>query len=74
LMMRLNTFGPNPQLAEFINFVCACRDIEVGEVVVEYAGELISVQEARRREALYSADQNTGCYMYYFNHKAESYW
>jgi histone-lysine N-methyltransferase SETD8 len=45
-----------------------------GEFVVEYSGDLIDMTEAREREKLYAADQNTGCYMYYFQHKNQSYW
>lgn len=44
-----------------------------GEFVVEYSGDLIDMAEAREREKLYAADQNTGCYMYYFQHKNQSY-
>lgn len=51
-----------------------CRDLERGELVVEYAGELIGPKEAKRRELQYSADQNAGCYMYYFIHRATQYW
>lgn len=32
------------------------------------------MNEAKKREKLYAADQNTGCYMYYFQHKGQSYW
>jgi len=49
--------------------VVATRNFVRGDYVVEYAGELISIEEARIREVLYSQDQNTGCYMYYFCHK-----
>lgn len=45
-----------------------------GEFVVEYAGELVDLAEARIREGLYAQDQNKGCYMYYFKHKGQQYW
>lgn len=45
-----------------------------GEFVVEYAGELIDLAEARIREGFYAQDQNKGCYMYYFKHKGQQYW
>ena len=54
--------------------IVATRLFRRGEFVVEYAGDLIDLVEARNREKLYSTDQNTGCYMYYFHHKNQSYW
>ncbi|XP_054279776.1 histone-lysine N-methyltransferase PR-Set7 isoform X2 [Macrosteles quadrilineatus] len=48
--------------------VVAVRPFYRGQFVVEYVGELISSEEAREREQVYSQDQNTGCYMYYFKH------
>lgn len=53
--------------------IVANRLFRRGEFVVEYSGDLIDLNEARAREKLYSADQNTGCYMYYFQHKNQSY-
>lgn len=53
--------------------VVAARSFSRGEFVVEYAGELIDVSEARVRESLYASDQNTGCYMYYFKHRNVQY-
>lgn len=52
----------------------AARKFEKGEFVVEYAGELISMEEAQKREAVYSQDENIGCYMYYFKHKNSQHW
>lgn len=49
--------------------IVAVRPFVKGEFVVEYAGELIKMDEAKEREKLYAQDQNTGCYMYYFKHK-----
>lgn len=54
--------------------IVATRLFRRGEFVVEYSGDLIDLVEAREREKLYAADQNTGCYMYYFQHKNQSYW
>ncbi|XP_050547996.1 N-lysine methyltransferase KMT5A isoform X2 [Daktulosphaira vitifoliae] len=48
--------------------IIAGRDFFRGEFVVEYAGELVTIQEARNREILYSQDPTTGCYMYYFKY------
>ncbi|KAL1132558.1 hypothetical protein AAG570_010510 [Ranatra chinensis] len=53
--------------------VVATQPFSRGDFVVEYAGELISSEEAKRREFMYSRDQNTGCYMYYFSFKNNQY-
>lgn len=54
--------------------VVACRDFHRGEYVVEYSGELVCLNEARKRETIYSQDTSTGCYMYYFKHGSTHYW
>ncbi len=53
--------------------VVAERVFARGEFVVEYAGDLIDVCEAKQRESDYSMDLSTGCYMYYFKHKGKQY-
>ncbi|XP_067014797.2 histone-lysine N-methyltransferase Set8 [Anabrus simplex] len=53
--------------------IVTTRMFSKGEYVVEYAGELIDMAEAKERERLYAQDQNTGCYMYYFRHKNNQY-
>lgn len=53
--------------------IVTTRLFRKGEFVVEYSGDLIDMNEAKKREKLYAADQNTGCYMYYFQHKGQSY-
>lgn len=54
--------------------IVAARKFEKGEFVVEYAGDLISMEEAQIREAIYARDENIGCYMYYFKHKNNQHW
>ncbi|KAG8237957.1 hypothetical protein J437_LFUL016302 [Ladona fulva] len=54
--------------------IVATRHFCKGEFVVEYAGELISMAEAKDREKKYAQDENTGCYMYYFKHHNQQYW
>lgn len=54
--------------------VITTREFAKGEFVVEYMGELINQGEAKEREELYAQDQNTGCYMYYFQHRSQQYW
>ena len=44
------------------------------EFVVEYAGDLISIAEARKREATYAENSQIGCYMYYFTHRDKRLW
>lgn len=53
--------------------IVATRLFCKGEFVVEYAGELIDMTEAKSREKMYAQDQNTGCYMYYFRHQNTQY-
>jgi len=36
------------------------------DYIVEYAGELLTLAEAKQRENLYGRNHNIGCYMYYF--------
>lgn len=54
--------------------IIAARDFTRGEYVVEYAGELVNLEEARKRESIYSKDASTGCYMYYFKFGSIHYW
>ncbi|PNF37006.1 hypothetical protein B7P43_G08068 [Cryptotermes secundus] len=54
--------------------IVTTRHFSKGEFVVEYAGELIDMCEAKEREKNYSQDQNTGCYMYYFKYRNNQYW
>lgn len=44
-----------------------------GEFVIEYYGELISYEEAKRREEIYTDKENIGCYMYYFRFRNKQY-
>ncbi|CAG0878915.1 unnamed protein product [Darwinula stevensoni] len=43
--------------------VVASRAFAKGDYVVEYAGDLIDMQEAEKREAEYSRDTSKGCYI-----------
>ena len=54
--------------------VIASKNLEFGQYVIEYTGELIDLKEAGKREEVYAADENIGCYMYYFNHRNTTYW
>lgn len=54
--------------------IVTTQEFKKGEFVVEYVGELIDAPTARKRDALYSQDQNTGCYMYYFDYQNQKYW
>ncbi|XP_023247904.1 N-lysine methyltransferase KMT5A-like [Copidosoma floridanum] len=53
--------------------VITTRSFVRGEFVVEYIGELIDLVTAKKREAKYAKDLNTGCYMYYFQHRNQQY-
>lgn len=54
--------------------IVTTRPFQRGEFVIEYIGDLISMANANDREAMYAADDNTGCYMYYFKHNEQQYW
>ncbi|KAM3611582.1 uncharacterized protein V6R79_020830 [Siganus canaliculatus] len=53
--------------------VFAVKSFKKGEFVVEYHGDLLELAEAKRREAQYALDPQTGCYMYYFQHQSKTY-
>ncbi|XP_046739034.1 histone-lysine N-methyltransferase PR-Set7 [Diprion similis] len=53
--------------------IVTTREFRKGDFVVEYIGELIDQNVAKKREAEYARDQNTGCYMYYFKHRNQQY-
>lgn len=53
--------------------IVTTREFMKGEFVVEYIGELIDQVTAKKREKIYAQDQNTGCYMYYFQHRNHQY-
>ena len=49
------------------------KKVSKGDMVVEYAGELVSEDEAVSREARYKTDPGKGSYMYFFEHKGTPY-
>ncbi|XP_077510667.1 SET domain containing 8 [Amblyomma americanum] len=53
--------------------VTSTRPLKSGDFVLEYAGELIDMQEAKLREEIYAADTSVGCYMYYFTCRNKQY-
>ena len=54
--------------------VVATKEFKRGEFVVEYAGDLIDLKVAKRREDKYKQNSNIGCYMYYFSFNNKTYW
>ena len=52
--------------------IVSTRPFTKGEIICEYSGELISHEEAKKREV--KKDQSIGCYMYYFTHKTKKLW
>ena len=38
------------------------------DFVVEYHGNLIEINDAKKQKALYTEDPSTGCYMCYFQY------
>nr|XP_061822032.1 N-lysine methyltransferase KMT5A-A-like [Nerophis lumbriciformis] len=53
--------------------VFAARRFRKGEYVVEYHGDLLEMTDAKKREAEYAQNPETGCYMYYFQHLCITY-
>ena len=51
--------------------VKSTRYFKKGEYIVEYAGELISGNEAKLREKTYNSSQ---CYMFFFEDKGKKLW
>jgi len=54
--------------------VVSCKPFYKNDFVVEYAGDLLTVAEAKIREKKYSKDNRMGCYMYYFQNNGQQYW
>ena len=48
-------------------------DFQKGDFVVEYAGELVTLEESKKREKEYGKDPSYGSYMYYFTNDNKSY-
>ncbi|XP_061763819.1 N-lysine methyltransferase KMT5A-A [Nerophis ophidion] len=53
--------------------VFSTRRFRKGEYVVEYHGDLLGMTDAKKREAEYAQNPETGCYMYYFQHLCITY-
>ncbi|XP_077593944.1 N-lysine methyltransferase KMT5A-A [Stigmatopora nigra] len=53
--------------------VFAGRQFRKGQYVVEYHGDLLEMADAKKREAEYAQDPETGCYMYYFQYLCKTY-
>ncbi|CAG5867727.1 unnamed protein product [Menidia menidia] len=53
--------------------VFATRCFQKGDYVVEYHGDLLQITDAKKREAEYSQNPATGCYMYYFQYLCKTY-
>ena len=54
--------------------VISTREFTKGEFVVEYVGNLIDVDRAKKKESQYAKNPDVGCYMYYFMFKNKQYW
>ncbi|XP_053728572.1 N-lysine methyltransferase KMT5A-A isoform X2 [Synchiropus splendidus] len=53
--------------------VVTTRCFRKGEYVVEYHGDLLDITDAKKREAEYALNPDTGCYMYYFHYLSRTY-
>ena len=54
--------------------VFSTRSFKKGDLVCEYAGDLIDYKEAKTREAKYGTDETIGSYMYFFEYQNKKYW
>ena len=61
-------------IAEKGRGVVTTRGFKRGELLCEYAGELLTEEEAKRVEEEYRRDPSIGCYMYYFSHQGKRHW
>ncbi|XP_038844747.1 N-lysine methyltransferase KMT5A-A-like isoform X4 [Salvelinus namaycush] len=53
--------------------VFATQIFQKGQYVVEYHGDLLQITDAKTREAEYTLNPTTGCYMYYFQYICKTY-
>lgn len=53
--------------------VFATQCFQKGDYVVEYHGDLLQINDAKKREAEYAQNPATGCYMYYFQYLCKTY-
>jgi len=53
--------------------IFANKDLKRGDFVVEYSGDLMSLEEGKEKEEEYSEDAEIGCYIYYFSFKGKRY-
>ena len=53
--------------------VVATKKFQQGDFVVEYAGDLVDLNTAKKLEEKYSKS-DVGCYMYYFSFQGKTYW
>jgi histone-lysine N-methyltransferase SETD8 len=53
--------------------IISTRHFLRNEFVVEYWGELLDINTAKKREKKYAQDLRVGCYMYYFTYRNQQY-
>ena len=54
--------------------VVATAAFKRGDFVVEYIGDTIELEKAKKREKAYKDNPDFGCYMYYFTYRNKPYW
>ena len=50
------------------------RPFRKGELICEYSGEHVTLEEAKRREEEYNRNPSVGSYMYYYVFKDKKLW
>jgi len=53
--------------------VVSTKEFQKGDFVVEYAGDIVSWEEAGKREEEYANNPQVGCYMYYYTAGGKNY-
>ena len=54
--------------------VFASQEFKRGDLICEYAGELVDYSLGKEREHEYSQNPELGCYSYFFQYKSKKYW
>ncbi|CRG98526.1 SET domain protein, putative [Plasmodium relictum] len=73
--IRMNMFACIKVIFDDIKGRCvyAASDLKKFDFIFEYVGELLTHNEAMKREKIYIKNKKKGCYMFYFKHDNKRY-